>query len=83
MIKTVVTCVKVNGIEMSLLFNGTLIYIRKIKQLLYEYCFYKRNPLQNQTRKTKTKTCNRYRDSDIYLSKSGNPFTCGYPHMKI
>lgn len=80
-IKTVVTCVKVNGIEMSLWFNGTLIYIRKIKQLQYKYCFWNCNPLQNQTRKTKT--CNRYRDSDIYLSKSGNPFTCGYPHMKI
>lgn len=77
----IVTCVKVNGVEISLWFNGTLIYIRKIKQLLYKYCFWNRNPLQNQTRKTKT--CNRYRDSDIYLSKGGNPFTCGYPHMKI
>lgn len=66
---------------MSLWFNGTLIYIRKIKQLQYKYCFWNCNPLQNQTRKTKT--CNRYKDSDIYLSKSGNPFTCGYPHMKI
>lgn len=66
---------------MSLWFNGTLIYIRKIKQLQYNIVFEIATPFR--TKREKKKTWNRYRDSDIYLSKSGNPFTCGYPHMKI